>query len=78
VRRLLSYVRDPAFKVTFLRRRIVRDILGDATADALTAATGSGIGSNPRATGTPITTQTGTPVPITGVGNPPGPVDLKA
>jgi tetratricopeptide (TPR) repeat protein len=79
LRRLLSYVRDPSFKITFLRRRIVRDILGDATADALTAATGSGVGSSPRSSGTPITTQTGTPVPITGVGTPLGsPIDLKA
>jgi hypothetical protein len=78
VRRLLSYIRDPAFKVTFLRRRVVRDILGDATADALMAATGSGVGSSPRSSGTPITTQTGTPIPITGVGSAPGPLDLKA
>jgi eukaryotic-like serine/threonine-protein kinase len=75
VRRLLSYVRDPAFKVTFLRRRVVRDILGDATADALTAASGAGSGSSPRASGTPITTQTGTPIPHTQTGTP---IDLKA
>jgi hypothetical protein len=78
VRRLLSYIREPGFKTQFLRRRIVRDILGDATADALTAATGAGLGSNPRSSGAPITSP-GTPVPITGVGTPaPAPVDLKA
>jgi tetratricopeptide (TPR) repeat protein len=42
VRRLLSHIRDPAFKATFLRRRVVRDILGDATADALAVGSGAG------------------------------------
>jgi hypothetical protein len=78
VRRLLSYIRDPSFKVTFLRRRVVRDILGDATADALMAATGAGTGSNPRASATPITNQTGTPLPITGVTPAPSPAGFKA
>jgi serine/threonine protein kinase/tetratricopeptide (TPR) repeat protein len=53
VRRLLSYVRDANFTASFLHRHVVRQILGDATADALLAArgpnhsTGSSPGSNP-------------------------------
>jgi serine/threonine protein kinase/tetratricopeptide (TPR) repeat protein len=41
VRRLLSYIRDPVLKGLFLRRRVVRDILGNATADALAVASGA-------------------------------------
>ncbi len=44
VRRLLSFIREPGFKSTFLQRRVVRDILGDATADALAVASGAGLG----------------------------------
>jgi serine/threonine protein kinase/tetratricopeptide (TPR) repeat protein len=41
VRRLLSYIRDPVLKGLFLRRRVVREILGNATADALAVASGA-------------------------------------
>jgi eukaryotic-like serine/threonine-protein kinase len=41
VRRLLSYIRDPVLKGLFLKRRVVRDILGNATADALAVASGA-------------------------------------
>jgi serine/threonine protein kinase/tetratricopeptide (TPR) repeat protein len=41
VRRLLSYIRDPVLKGFFLKRRVVRDILGNATADALGVASGA-------------------------------------
>ncbi len=40
-RRLLSFIRDPVLKGLFLRRRVVRDILGNATADALAVASGA-------------------------------------
>ncbi|HEX6273812.1 MAG TPA: protein kinase [Polyangiaceae bacterium] len=41
VRRLLTYVRDPVLKGLFLKRSVVRDILGNATADALAVASGA-------------------------------------
>jgi hypothetical protein len=41
VRRLLTYIRDPVLKGLFLKRRVVRDILGNATADALAVASGA-------------------------------------
>jgi tetratricopeptide (TPR) repeat protein len=41
VRRLLTYVRDPVLKGLFLKRTVVRDILGGATADALAVASGA-------------------------------------
>ncbi len=41
VRRLLSYIRDPVLKGLFLKRAVVRDILGNATADALAVASGA-------------------------------------
>lgn len=41
VRRLLSYIRDPVLKGLFLKRRVVREILGNATADALAVASGA-------------------------------------
>jgi tetratricopeptide (TPR) repeat protein len=41
VRRLLSYIRDPVLKGLFLKRRAVREILGNATADALAVASGA-------------------------------------
>jgi hypothetical protein len=41
VRRLLSYIRDPVLKGLFLKRTVVRDILGNATADALAVASGA-------------------------------------
>jgi serine/threonine protein kinase/tetratricopeptide (TPR) repeat protein len=47
VRRLLSYIRDPVLKGMFLRRRVVRDILGKATADALAVASGAVLDPSP-------------------------------
>ena len=47
VRRLLSYIRDPILKGLFLRRRVVRDILGNATADALGVASGAVVDPSP-------------------------------
>jgi tetratricopeptide (TPR) repeat protein len=41
VRRLLTYIRDPVLKGLFLKRSVVRDILGNATADALAVASGA-------------------------------------
>ena len=41
VRRLLSFVRDPVLKGFFLRRTVVREILGNPTADALAVASGA-------------------------------------
>jgi hypothetical protein len=51
VRRLLSYIRDPILKGFFLKRRVVRDILGDATADALAAASGAALELPPTGSG---------------------------
>ena len=47
VRRLLSYIRDPVLKGLFLRRRVVREILGNATADALGVASGAVVDPSP-------------------------------
>ncbi len=47
VRRLLSFIRDPILKGLFLRRRVVRDILGKATADALAVASGAVLDPTP-------------------------------
>jgi len=47
VRRLLSYIRDPILKGLFLRRRVVREILGNATADALGVASGAVVDPSP-------------------------------
>ena len=41
VRRLLSFIRDPVLKGFFLRRHVVREILGNPTADALAVASGA-------------------------------------
>jgi serine/threonine protein kinase/predicted ATPase len=51
VRRLLSYIRDPILKAFFLKRRVVRNILGDATADALAAASGAALELPPTGSG---------------------------
>jgi eukaryotic-like serine/threonine-protein kinase len=54
VRRLLSYIRDPVLKGLFLKRTVVRDILGNATADALAVASGALMDRTAAEAGSPV------------------------